>query len=114
MGTFEATPADGRASPSFSSASYASPVTLAQSAAKSSRPRSVSGWRTHFWSAPKGTVVKVIANPPLRLGSKITLQVSDGTGGAANQDNQNEEDLNKLQNDINSIAEELKKLFGGG
>ena len=63
---------------------------------------------------PKGTVVKVIANPPLRRGSKITLQVSDGTGGAANQDNQNEEDLNKLQNDINNIAEELKKLFGGG
>jgi hypothetical protein len=64
--------------------------------------------------APKGTVVKVIANPPLRRGSKVTLQVSDGTGGAANQDNQNEEDLNKLQNDINNIAEELKKLFGGG
>lgn len=39
--------------------------------------------------------------------------MSDGIGGAANQDNQNEEDLNKLQNDINSIAEELKKLFGG-
>ena len=59
-------------------------------------------------------MVKVSANPPLRRGSKVTLQVSDGTGGAANQDNQNEEDLNKLQNDINNIAEELKKLFGGG
>lgn len=65
--------------------------------------------------AAKGTVVKVIANPPLRRGSKITLQVSDGTGAPANSEqNTNQEDLNKIQDDINSIADELKKLFGGG